>query len=103
MDFNSELKTLTLTLSKNLLIQNIDFIKAQIDLSELTLNLNQFLLGCEKFILGLEDQTVGSIKKRIDTANFNKKQLFMVNLLFKYIGKYDSNKVSGVTDGSPKK
>ena len=102
IDFNSELKIITLKLSKNFLIQKVEFIKAQIDLSELILNVDQFLLGCEKFTLGLEDQSNGSLKKNIDGVNVSKKQLFLVNLLFKYIGKY-SSKDSGATDGSHKK
>lgn len=61
------------------------------------INVNQFLLGCEKFTFALEDQTSGEIKKTINGVNISKKQLFLVNLFFKYIGKYQS-KNNGSTD-----
>jgi hypothetical protein len=61
------------------------------------INVNQFLLGCEKFTFALEDQTSGEIKKTINGVNISKKQLFLVNLFFKYIGKYHS-KNNGPTD-----
>lgn len=44
-----------MTFSKNLLIQDISLIKAQVDLESLNLNVDQFLLGCEKFKLGVEE------------------------------------------------
>jgi hypothetical protein len=78
-----------------MLIQNIDIIKAQVDLQELNLNVNQFLLGCEKFRLGMEEQTEEKVKDRVNSVGLSRKSLFLVNLLFKYIGKYEIKKNDG--------
>ena len=50
----------------------------------------QLLLGCQKYKLGaIPEGAVEKVNKNIDTINLSKKTLFLVNLVFKYVGVYD--------------
>ncbi len=41
--------------------------------------------------MGVEEQVNDKIKERVNKVGLSKRSLYMVNLLFKYIGRYEVN------------
>lgn len=87
MDFNKDLKLLTVSAAKTLFTLNIDVFSMQIDLEHFLITISNVLSGCEKYklVLSEDDKTKGS---KIQLQS----KAFLINLLFEYKqrGKFDN-------------